>query len=265
MTAAPTHVTLGFARGIAPAKWERRHAAAFPGRRLELLPIDTAYGPAPDDVDVMLQRTLPGAYPEGVEHGSRRAIRLYVEALGVVVPIDHELAESGTVDIADLPLIPLLDHPWHAREWPVTEPWVDPSLMPQSLSAAFDLVATGLGALLAPRTLARHLGNRREHTILTLTGDHAPEGTTVWATWESSGDGDEVQDLIGILRGRTARSSRAQSAASSAASRSSSSTNAGTNAKPNQNSRSTAAQPKLPANSRGAQLAAARKRKRPKR
>lgn len=200
---------LGFARGIAPSKWERRWQEAV-GRPLELHPVEVAFGRTPGAaVDVMLERAAPGAHPEGIEGSapSRHALRLYTEAIALVVPVDHELAQSEGLDPAELALVRLLDHPDHAPEWPAAEPWADPAWRPADAYAALDLVATGAGAILLPRPLARHLARKREHAVITLTG--APlAGTTVWASWERDRDAPDVQQLIGILRGRTARSSR---------------------------------------------------------
>lgn len=206
---AETPMRLGFARGIAPSKWERRWQEAV-GRPLELRPVEVAFGRRPrPTVDVMLERTAPGAHPEGVSGASpaRHALRLYTEAIALVVPIDHELAKADGVDTAELELVRLLDHPDHAPEWPAAAPWDDPAWRPADAYAALDLVATGAGAILLPRPLARHLARKREHAVIALTGTPLA-GTTVWASWERDRDAPDVQQLIGILRGRTARSSR---------------------------------------------------------
>ena len=269
-------IRLGFARGIAPSKWADRFAAAFPERRLELVPVDTAYGrggASRDDVDrahvndtetvefetvdVMLERTLPGRSPEGVDQGSRRAIGLYVETIALVVPAEHELAEVGSIEVSEVSLVTLIDHPWHAPEWPAAEPWVDPVHMPQRLTGALALVSTGLGGVLAPRTLARHLGNKREQTIVTLTGEPILPGTTVWATWDADHDSAHLQDLIGVLRGRTARSSRGGTPDSTPQA----SASKAHGSKPRTQTRK-ATPSKLDPKSRGAQLAQAQERAR---
>lgn len=305
---------LGFARGIAPSKWERRWRSAVPERPLELVPIDAAFG-RPDEhpgppIEVMLERTAPGRAPAGVgerraEQGTddrradereagapggaaaagraagrgdassgpptRRALRLYTEAIALVVPKDHELVETAgprgpELDSGELDLVTLLDHPDHAPEWPAAAPWADPAHRPADLAAALRLVATGLGGILMPLPLARHLVSKREHAIVALTGDPLP-GTVVWASWAAERDGADVQQLAGVLRGRTARSSRSIDGA-----------NAGSGSSPrSQPQRSAAAagadgsarsaargqktsKPKLKPNSRGAQLQAAREK-----
>lgn len=247
----PTTPTLrlGFARGMAPAKWATRWQTVQPEIPLELVPLDLAFGGAkhPETCDVVIERAAPGGRPDPARH----ALRLYTEAIALVVPIDHELAKDESVSLADLALIPLLDHPDHAPEWPAAEPWQDPSWMPRNALAALELVAAGSGAMLLPQPLARHISDKRKHAILRVVGEPALAGSTVWATWAQDRDAADVQQLIGVMRGRTARSSRPAATV-------------GEDPVPAQKSRApqakTAKKPKLNPNSRGAQLAAAREK-----
>lgn len=221
---------LGFARGMAPSKWAERWRRST-DVRLELVPLGLGFGGLDDlpprergtEVDVLLERTLPGERPAGAgeagaglddaaaDRGARHALRLYDEVVALVVPAEHELAEQEAIDAADLALVRLLDHPGHAAQWPDAEPWADPSWRPASVPAALELVATGLGAILLPLPLARHLVDKRAHALLPVvdaTGASALPGSTVWATWDVARDAADVQLLAGILRGRRERSSR---------------------------------------------------------
>lgn len=232
----PAPLRLGFARGVAPAKWERRWRAARTGQRLELVPLDLGFGDAPEagaagaadtaalaaSCDVLILRTAADGAPAGAPGDggapapARRALRLYGEALGLVVAKDHELAAADSVAPDDLAYVTLLDHPDHAPGWPAAQPWADPAWMPAGPRAALELVATGAGAILLPLPLARHLSRKREHVVLPLRADGAgdaegaapPIAAVVWATWAAERDADDVQRLAGVLRGRTARSSR---------------------------------------------------------
>ncbi|MHA3682741.1 LysR substrate-binding domain-containing protein [Leucobacter sp. HY1910] len=263
---APDHpggeagLRLGFVRGIAPTKWAKRYLVAT-HTRLELVPVAAAFSPrtkASPDYDMLLERTAPGITPDGTgiagdagNSGDRRALRLYDEGIALVVNVDHELASETEITAADLALVPLLDHPDHAPEWPAAQPWADPDWKPRNARAALDLVATGAGAMLLPMPLARHLSSKKQHALLLVTGEGAPAATTVWATWEVSRDDADVQQLAGILRGRTARSSREGSPAAGSP----------TEAKPKQKQPAPKKQqPKLKPNSRGAQLAAVREK-----
>lgn len=276
----PAPLRLGFARGIAPSKWQQRWNAASPGLPLELVPVDAAFGRERRDpdppVDMVLERTAPGRAPVGVpspegagdpldvsDDGSgpptRRALRLYTEAIALVLPRDHNLVDASgkrdaELDVADLDLVTLLDHPDHAPEWPPAELWADPAYRPTNLSAALQLVSAGLGGILMPLPLARHLVSKREHAIVVLTGERLP-GSKVWATWDAERDAADVQQLAGVLRGRTARSSRSGAEGVGGA---------GSSSKPERKKTAATAKkpakPKLKPNSRGAQLQAAKEK-----
>ena len=253
---------LGFARGIAPSKWADRWRVVQPTIPLELVPLNLTFGGPrqPEPYDVVIERAAPGRRPAGSEaesgspDASRHALRLYTEAIALVVPVDHALATQEQVSLADVSLVTLLDHPDHAPEWPDAEPWQDPSWMPRNAAAALELVAAGSGAVLLPQLLARHLGDKRRHAVLRVVDEPALAGTTVWATWAVERDAADVQQLIGVMRGRTARSSRPAAQPDESA-------------KPQPRARQTqqkpaksAKQTKLKANSRGAQIAAAREK-----
>jgi DNA-binding transcriptional LysR family regulator len=204
---------LGFVRGVAPSKWAERWARSVREQTLELVPVGLhEVGAARSAVDVLLERVPPGLLPEGARPPSpdRHAIRLYEEGVALVLPSDHELAEQNEVSLNDLALVALLSHPDHQGSWPSPEPWADPSWVPSDAEATLELVATGLGGALMPLPLARHLAGKRTHAVIPVasSGESLLEGTAVWATWAVERDANDVQRLIGVLRGRTARSSR---------------------------------------------------------
>lgn len=206
---------LGFVRGTAPSKWAKRWQQAG-GAPLELVPLHVIafgrnQGPIEGGpVDVTLERTRPGEFPEGAAgpNPSRHAVRLYTEAVALVVSADHELAGETSIAVSDLGLVTLLDHGDHLAQWPKARPWEDPSWKPAGAADALALVATGAGAILLPLPLARQLSSRREHAVLPVVGDDDLEGGMIWASWDVTRDAADVQQLAGIMRGRTARSSR---------------------------------------------------------
>lgn len=262
-------ILLGFTRGVAPSKWAARWSQAAPGHPLELVPFARPFGrPADAEQDMLIERAAPGERPLGSdpadEQRSHHALRLYEEAVALVLPADHELAELTEIPLADLALVRLLDHPHHAPAWPAAEPWDDPSWMPRGLPAALELVATGIGGVLAPLPLARHLVGKREHAVLRVVpGDEPLPGTTIWASWRVERDAADLQQLAGILRGRTARSSRP----SAASAEGSTGPGAGSGADATKAAKAANAakapakkKPALKPNSRGAQLAAAREK-----
>lgn len=282
-------LVLGFARGISPNKWARRWEetaakskvpSAVDASPLELVPLDVnGRPPAGVAPDVKLERTMPGKRPADSSspagNGARRAVRLYTESVALVVARDHTLADTLTkdqaVDLASLELVTLLSHPDHAQEWPDPEPWVDPNWAPADAQAALALVASGAGGILLALPLARHLASKRDHAIIPVKADPELPGTEIWATWAVERDAADVQLLIAIMRGRTAQSGRiageapasgsprqpaapqtAQSAAHGGGQRSAT----GSRKKPSDG---------LPKNSRGAQLAAAREKRKQQR
>ncbi|MCB1274262.1 MAG: LysR family transcriptional regulator [Leucobacter sp.] len=246
---------VGFARGVAPGKWARRWEEAT-GSRLELVPLPAR---GTHGFDLVLERVDPGALPQGANspEASRRAVRLYEESVAIVVAADHELADERRAGLDALQLVTLLAHPHHAPAWPAPEPWADPSWMPRDAAAALKLVASGAGAILLPLPLARHLSSKREHAVLPL--DAELPGTEIWASWAIERDAPDMQQLVGILRGRTARSGRGSAGTGQSAN------GQGQPERPNRAAQPAAKKKPLPKHSRGAQLAAAKARKRGKR
>ncbi len=251
---------LGFVRGVAPSKWAKRWAEAVPSIPLELVPLPPSGRPDPGDapLDVILERVQPGAHPHTDGPEPRHALRLYREAVALVVPADHELAQHASVDRDALALLTLLAHPAHGPEWPEAARWADPTWMPPHAQAALDLVATGAGAILLPLPLARHLARKRVHAVIPVVDSEPLPGTEIWASWAAARDAGDVQQLVGIMRGRTARSQRpgATTAADTPVTKSTRATSVQRSSK----------KAVLPKNSRGAQLqAAAEKREAAKR
>lgn len=206
-------ITLGFVRGVAPSKWAERWERSVREQPLELAPVDLhEVEAARAEVDVLLERVAPGQIPPGSDESrrTRHAMRLYEETIALVVPADHELSKQTEVSLEDLALVKLLDHPDHFSGWPEAEAWQDPAWMPGDAKATLDLVATGLGGALLAQPLARHLAAKRTHAVIPVAhnGDSLLPGTEIWASWRVERDGNDVQRLVGTLRGRTARSSR---------------------------------------------------------
>lgn len=203
-----TPMSLGFVRGIAPEKWLRRWRSVPTRRPLNLVPIDAVADIDPATTDMTLVRSWPGLLPARTAepNPTRHAVKLYEETVSLVIPARHDLAEFSLVTIEELDLITLLDHPGHDPAWPVAEAWKNPAWKPQSITAALELVATGLGGILMPGPLAQHLTSKHDHRVLPVS--HDLPGSSVFATWDIAHDSDDLQELVGVLRGRTSRSSR---------------------------------------------------------
>jgi DNA-binding transcriptional LysR family regulator len=135
-------------------------------------------------------------------------IPLYTEAAVVVVPKDHVISVVDQIDASDLDdevvLVPL-DDQLHWADPPGTPFAGDPI---PTTAAAIDLVAAGIGVLVLPQSLGR-LHQRRGLTARVVRD--AP-GSAVGLAWVTDRYDDLVEEFIGIVRGRTATSSRGRGA-----------------------------------------------------
>lgn len=131
------------------------------------------------------------------------AIPLYTEQTVVVVPKDHLVTavdEVSPEDLADdIVLHPLDD----VLDWD-TLPGRPAVERPATTADAIELVAAGIGVLVVPLSLAR-LHHRKDLTHRPLKD--APESSVALA-WPQDTTTDQVEDFIGIVRGRTVNSTR---------------------------------------------------------
>jgi DNA-binding transcriptional LysR family regulator len=172
--------TVGFVTGATPDKWARVWRERSK-ERLELVPVteDTQLVGVRDGSQSMALVRLP------VDREGLHLIPLYEELPVAVMSIDNTLTLLDEVSQADL-----------ADEH---QAWGD--------LATADVVATvaaGTGVAVMPMSVAR-LHHRKDVTYRTVT-DLPP--TTVGLTWRVDDEDERVQTFIGIVRGRSERSSR---------------------------------------------------------
>ena len=110
-------------------------------------------------------------------------IKLYEESPVVVASRDHPLSLFDSVSSADL-----------AEETVRTEP----------LEAAIDLVVADAGILVLPQSVARQF-SRRDLVVRPITDAPATEIAIAWLSDVTTPD---IEQFVGIVRGRTAASSR---------------------------------------------------------
>ncbi|MFD8720853.1 LysR family substrate-binding domain-containing protein [Streptomyces sp. NPDC059629] len=190
---------LAYVPGVTPAKWVR-----IWNERLPDIPLTLHQVPPAEVSDVLRAGDADAAFVRlPVDRTFFSAIPLYTETTVVVVPKDHVITAAEEVTVADLadevlfhPLDDVLD--WDA---PPGEPAFE---RPATTEDAVELVAAGVGLLVVPQSLAR-LYHRRDLTYRPLTD--APE-STVALSWPEEATTDLVEDLIGIVRGRTVNSTR---------------------------------------------------------
>ena len=207
---APPAFRLAYVPGVTPGKWVR-----IWGERLPDTPLDLHQVPAAEAAALLRERGADAGFVRlPVDREDRTdlsAIPLYTETTVAVVPKDHFAAAADEVRLADLAdevvLHPLDD----------VLGWADASGLPgrpalerpATTADAVELVAAGIGVLLVPQSLAR-LHHRRDLTYRPVAD--APQ-SQVALSWREDATTDEVDDLIGIVRGRTANSTRGRRAA----------------------------------------------------
>lgn len=186
---------LAFVTGTTPDRWARAWRDRRP-ERLTLLPVgeqDQASVVQDGTVDLALVR-LP------VETAGLHCVRLYDELPVVVAGREHLVAAAEELVLDDLSDEQLVrPHPsgWRPSvrqlDWP-----------PMTEQEAIETVAGGTGIVIVPLSIAR-LHHRKDvvHRVVT---DLPP--TTVALVWRLDRDDETVQAFVGVVKGRTANTSR---------------------------------------------------------
>ncbi|GFZ87709.1 LysR family transcriptional regulator substrate-binding protein [Nesterenkonia alkaliphila] len=208
----PGQLTLGAIPGAAPDKWVRRWRERFPAISLRVVYYDDAGAPErliAGTVDISYHRSREGL--QLPEEGLFHRVRLYTEQAVVCAARDHCVAAAeDSVDVAEL-----FDEPFLDPRGMVSEP-ADPHrpLAGEELARAeriaLEVVASGAGLLVMPHSVARSLSRK---DVVTRVLDQAP-GYDVSLLWLRERDSEQIQEFIGVARGRRAQSPR--SAVSSA-------------------------------------------------
>lgn len=120
-----------------------------------------------------------------VERNGLHVIPLYTEEPVVVMSTEHLLSVLDEVTSADLDDVLVNDGP--ARQ-------------------AIETAAAGTGVVVVPRSVAR-LHSRKDVTVRPLVDGQESQ---VALAWRTDLDDARTEDFVGIVRGRTARSSRGE-------------------------------------------------------
>jgi DNA-binding transcriptional LysR family regulator len=187
---------VGFVTGATPDKWAGVWRKRHPRDRIELVPLEQDEQETllrSGDLDMCLVR-LP------VDRDGLHCIPLYDEVPVVVVGSEHLATVVEEVTLADLADEQLLLP--HESGWTPSAPQLDwPSM---SVKDAVEVAASGTGVVIVPMSVAR-LHQRKDTTYRPVT-DLPP--TTIALAWLVDNDDPRVQTFIGIVRGRSERSSR---------------------------------------------------------
>ncbi|QWT24104.1 LysR family substrate-binding domain-containing protein [Subtercola sp. PAMC28395] len=146
------------------------------------------------------------------------AIALYTEVQVVGVAKDHPVSAFDSVTVADLADEHLLQEPDTVPEWrdvaiEIAEGSRRPLLGIRDLDDAVGQVAAGVGIVIVPHAISRMHG--RKDVVFRPVTDVAE--TQVSLAWPQGSDSPLVEEFIGIVRGRSAASSRTGSGVGAAA------------------------------------------------
>jgi DNA-binding transcriptional LysR family regulator len=187
--------------GVTVDKWTRLWSERLPEVDLLLEPTEVADAPA-----LLTAGADAGLIRLPVDPLGFHAIPLYTEATVAVVPREHLLAAADQLTVADLADETLLSPLDDVLTWasPPGEVLRD---RPATTAAAIELVAAEVGVLVVPQSLARAY-HRKDLTYRVVTD--APT-SSVALVWVRDRHTDLVEEMIGIVRGRTANSTRGSS------------------------------------------------------
>lgn len=178
MTAA---LTIAFVPGVSPAKWARVWRERFPSVELRLRPIGA------DDVDDTLAGEADMVFARMPVSEQHNAIPLWTETAVVAMPKDSPLAELAEVDLADAEV--------HV---------IDAGPVPADIDGSLDLVEANVGVVVLPQSLFR-AASRKDLVGRPLMN---AEGTRIALVWRDEDATETTEEFIGVVRGRTANSSR---------------------------------------------------------
>ena len=193
--------------GVTVDKWSRMWSERLPGVELQVVPAEVA-----QVVTLLSAEVEAGLVRLPVDRDTFDAISLYTEVTVAVVPRDHLLTAADELTVADLADETLLRPLDEVLTWTgaLAVPAVDDR--PATTADAVELVAAGVGILVVPQSLAR-LHQRRDLTHRVITD--APTSSVALA-WTRDRYTDLVEEMIGIVRGRTANSTRGRTPAPAA-------------------------------------------------
>ena len=172
-------LVVAFVVGVTPGKWARVWAQRLPEHPLELSQLSQA-----DAISALLSSEADAALVRlPVADESLSLIPLYAEQPVVVAPKDHPVAAFDSLQLADLAAETLLEQEW---------------------AESVELVAANVGLAIMPQSVARALSRR---DVVARPVSDAPE-TRIALAWVTARTTPLVEEFIGIVRGRTANSSR---------------------------------------------------------
>lgn len=186
-TSGPQGLTFAYVAGVTPGKWIRRWEERMPD-----VPLHSFMSDDGAQLDVLRDGSADLSFVRlPVDRDGLHVIPLYEEQPVVVAPKGHEISVFEEVALEDL----------------AEENFLDVAGM-GGPEMAMQVVASGAGLVILPMSVARHF-NVKDTVARRLTG---AEGTQIALAWPSDSTSEIIEEFIGIVRGRTAQSSRQPSA-----------------------------------------------------
>jgi DNA-binding transcriptional LysR family regulator len=187
---------VGFVTGVMPDRWARAWRERRPREAFELVPLEEHEAEA-----ALRRRVVDMAFVRlPVDRAGLHVVVLYREVPVVVVSRDHVAGVYDELAVADLTDEQFLLGPPDGFT-PAAEQLEFP---PMSAKEAVEVAAAGTGVVVLPMSVARLYQRKdvRQVRVIDL-----PE-TEVALAWLVERDDDETQEFVGVVRGRTSRSSR---------------------------------------------------------
>ncbi|MBT2514913.1 LysR family transcriptional regulator substrate-binding protein [Arthrobacter sp. ISL-30] len=176
-----------YVSGVTPGKWIRRWEERMPE-----VPLHSFLSDDGGQLAVLRDGSADLSFVRlPVDGEGLSIIPLYEEQPAVVAPKGHEISVFEEVALEDLS----------------DETFLDVEEL-GGADIALQVVASGVGLVILPMPVARHLNNK-ETVARRLTGAPA---TRIGLAWPSDSTDSLIEEFVGIVRGRTAQSSRQPSA-----------------------------------------------------
>lgn len=175
---------VGFVPGVTPGKWTRRWADRLPD-----IPLTAFQCAEQEQTDILRDGRADLSFVRlPVDREGLNVIPLYAELPVVVAPKEHDVAlYDDEVPYSEI----------------AGENFLDPAEM-GGAKTGIEVVASGAGLMILPMSVAR-LYNRKDVVYKPVTDQ--PE-TQIGLAWLADRTDASIEEFIGIVRGRTARSSR---------------------------------------------------------
>jgi DNA-binding transcriptional LysR family regulator len=194
---------VAFVPGVTPDKWVRIWKERIRSARLEVLPIEQH-----DQLEMLHSGRAEMVFIRlPIEREGIHVIPLYRETPVVVASKEHPVAAFDEVSVRDLAGEYLLQDPDSVPEWGAIashQPSGDAARPGLTTHQAIETAAAGTGIVIVPLSVAR-LHHRKDVVHRPVTD---VEESQVGLAWKTDADNPLIEAFIGIVRGRTERSSR---------------------------------------------------------